>query len=110
MPNAQGPSFIWAPVIAFAIVGLLALVLRWAASGRKDSLLATRTKSGAVTDYGLLVPVATPVDLADGQRLTERLESMGIRSTLTTTHSGLRLMVFPSDAERARGALGGETA
>src|ERR1700710_2098342 len=109
MPHTPGPTLDWAPVIAFGIVGVLALVLRWAWSGRKDSLLSAPSRAGSENDYGLLVPVATPLDPADGQRLAERLESIGIRSTLTTTHSGLRLMVFPRDAGRAREALDRET-
>jgi hypothetical protein len=107
MPHASGPSPLWAPVIAFVVVGVLALILRWAWSSRPESLLSERPRAGLDTDYGLLVPVAAPIDAVDGRRLAERLDRIGVRSTLTTTASGLRLLVFPADAERARGALGG---
>ena len=108
MPDASGPSFGWAPMIAAAAVGVLALILRWAWSTKRDSLLSERPRSGPDTDYGLLIPVAAPRDDADGRRLAARLSRIGIRSTLTTTQAGLRLLVFPADAERARGVLGGE--
>jgi hypothetical protein len=107
MGQAAGPSSLWAPLIAFLVVGVLALVLRWSWS-RPRSLLAERPRTGSDTDYGLLVPVAAPVDAADGRRLAARLDGIGVRSTLTTTASGLRLLVFPADAERARGALDGD--
>jgi hypothetical protein len=105
MPHASGPSSLWAPVIAFLVVGVLALILRWAWSSRPESLLSERPRAGPETDYGLLVPVATPLDAVDGRRLAARLDEIGVRSTLTTTQSGLRLLVFPADADRARGEL-----
>src|ERR1700757_1232453 len=108
MPHAAAPSSLWAPFIAFLVVGVLALILRWAWSSRPGSLLSIRPRTGPDTDYGLLVPVAAPVDATDGRRLAARLDLIGVRSTLTATQSGLRLLVFPDDADRARGALGDE--
>jgi hypothetical protein len=92
-------------MIALLAVGVLALILRWTWSARRDSLLSERPRAGPETDYGLLVAVAAPQDAADGRRLAAQLDEVGVRSTLTTTASGLRLLVFPADAERARGAL-----
>jgi hypothetical protein len=106
MPDSAGPSLFWAPFVAFGVVGVLALILRWAWSGRKDSLLSTPARSGAEGDYGLLVPVAVPRDAQDGQRLAQQLDEHGVRNTLTTTTSGLRLLVFPDDLANARQILG----
>jgi hypothetical protein len=109
MPDTSGPSYLWGPVIAFAMVGVLALILRWTWSSRRDTLLSGRTRSGSETDYGLLIPIAAPTDLTTGRRLAARLDAIGVRNTLATTQAGLRLMVFPDDAQRARDALPGES-
>ena len=95
----------WAPFVAFGVMGVLILVLRWAYSGRRDSLLSGLTHRGRDTDYGLLVPVAAPQSQVAGVRARQRLEAAGVRATLTRTESGLRLLVFPDDLERARKIL-----
>jgi hypothetical protein len=98
----------WAPFLAFAVVGVLILVLRWAYSARRDSLLSTPVHRGRENEYGLLVPVAAPQSESSGVRARQRLEAAGIKATLTRTESGLRLLVFPDDAEAARGILSGD--
>jgi hypothetical protein len=98
----------WAPFIAFAAVGVLIMVLRWAYSTRRDSLLSTPVHRGREGEYGLLVPVATPQSQVAGVRARQRLEEAGIKATLTRTESGLRLLVFPDDLQRARQILHGE--
>jgi len=95
----------WAPFIAFAAVGVLILVLRWAYSSRRDSLLSTPGHRGRPSEYGLLVPVASPESQAAGERAGQRLEAAGIKATLTRTDSGLRLLVFPDDLPAARRIL-----
>ncbi|MGQ0464049.1 MAG: hypothetical protein ACT4QG_01895 [Sporichthyaceae bacterium] len=87
------------------MVGLLILVLRWAYSDRKDSLLARRTKTGSESEYGLLVVVARPADANAGEAQRRRLAAAGIRGTLAPTTNGLRLMVFPAEEARAREVL-----
>jgi hypothetical protein len=101
----SGHFSLWAPIVAFAVIGVLVLVLRWAYSDRKDSLLATPTQRGKPTDYGLLVPVAAPQSQSAGVRARQQLEEAGIRATLTRTESGLRLLVFPDDLDAARRIL-----
>jgi hypothetical protein len=94
-------SFLVGPAIAFAVVGLLALVLRWAFSPG-SSVVAKRPKAGAQDEYGLLVPIASPPTYIEGEVLRRTLEDAGIKVTVTTTLDGPRLLVFPEDAERAR--------
>jgi hypothetical protein len=94
-------SFLVGPTIAFIVVGLLALVLRWAFS-HGSSIVAKRPRAGTADEYGLLVPVASPPTFVEGEILRRTLEDAGIKVTVTETLDGPRLMVFPEDADRAR--------
>jgi hypothetical protein len=102
---ANSYSFLFGPVVAFALIGVLTLLLRWA-FGRGGSLIAAPPRAGAVAEYGLLVAVAAPRTSAEGEALRRTLESRGLRATLTTTVEGPRLLVFPADEPRAREILG----
>lgn len=93
------------PVVALAVVGLLALLLRWA-FGPAASLVAPPPRPGPPDAYGLLVPVAQPTDDANGAALRALLARAGVRAALVPTRDGLRLMVFPDDVSRARRLLG----
>jgi hypothetical protein len=94
-----------APLVALVAVGLLALLLRWAcAPGR--SLVARTPRRGAPTDYGLLVPVATPADMATGRAWCALLAGHGVRASLAYTQAGLRVLVWPDEADTARRLLG----
>jgi hypothetical protein len=95
----------WAPLVAFGVIGVLILVLRWAYSSRRDSLLSGLTRRGKESDYGLLVPVSAPTSQVAGEHARQRLEAAGIKATLTRTDSGLRLLVFPADLDMARKVL-----
>ena len=94
-------SFLFGPFVALVVVGVLALLLRWAFS-RGGSLVERTPRAGTSDEYGLLVPVAAPEDYASGELLRRRLEDHGVRAMLTTTSEGPRVMVFPDDADRAR--------
>ena len=96
--------FLGETLVAFGVVGILVLVLRWAFS-RGSSVVRRPPSSGRVDEYGLLVPVAAPrtYDEADVER--RALEAAGIRVNLVQTLSGPRLMVFPEDVARARAVL-----
>ena len=99
-------SYLWGPVSAFVIIGFFILVLRWAFSGQqRTSLLSRRTRSGRPDEYGLLTEIHAPGSEAEGERIRAVLGLSGIRGTLTTTASGLRVFVFPADAELARDVL-----
>jgi hypothetical protein len=96
--------FLGETLVAFGVVGVLALVLRWAFS-RGSSVVRRPASPGRVDEYGLLVPVAAPrtYDAADLER--RALEAAGIRVTLAQTLAGPRLMVFAEDVSRARAVL-----
>lgn len=94
------------PFIAFGMVGLLALVLRWAfARGR--SVVAAPPRRGRPDEYGLLVVVAEPATFVEAEVVRRRLVDAGIAATLAPTTEGPRVLVFPRDERRARELLAG---
>jgi len=100
-------SYLFGPLTAFAVVGVLMLLLRWAFGGRSTSLVARRPATGHSGDYGLLVPVASPATFVEGEMLRRTLEDAGIRATLVPTEDGPRVMVFPDSERVARAILEG---
>lgn len=104
MPAWQSYSYLFGPIVAFVVVGVLALLLRWA-FGRGGSLVARTPAAGREDEYGLLVAVAAPATYVEGEILRRRLETAGLRATLTTTSAGPRLMVWQGDERRARALL-----
>lgn len=87
------------------VVGVLALLLRWAYGGRRQSVVERRPRAGAPEDYGLMVAVASPGTFVQGEVDRQRLEAAGIRARLVTTNDGPRLMVLEEDESRARRLL-----
>lgn len=104
MPPWGSYSFFFGPVVAFLVVGLLALLLRWGWS-RGSSLVAAHPRAGGPADYGLLVAVAEPDTFIEAEALRRRLEAEGLRATLAPTTEGPRVLVFPRDAVVARSIL-----
>ena len=97
-------SYLGAPLVALALVGLLAVALRWTfARGR--SVVAPRPKVGAEDDYGMLVVVSAPPSFIEAEVHRTQLVDAGIRATLAPTADGPRVLVFPRDLERARHVL-----
>ncbi|NHC44761.1 hypothetical protein G9H72_05760 [Motilibacter sp. K478] len=92
--------------MSFVVVGILALLLRWA-FGRGKSVVARPARPGAAGDYGLLVAVAAPQTYVEGEMLRRTLDDAGLRATLATTTDGPRLMVFATDERTARRVLAG---
>jgi hypothetical protein len=90
---------------AFAVLGVLVLVLRWAFSGRRDSLLARPAKPGTADEYGLMSPIAAPKDAAEGADICELLARADIQARVVGTKDGLRVMVWADDLVRARDVL-----
>jgi hypothetical protein len=93
-----------------AVVGVLALVLRWVMPTRPTrptppSAAAARLKARRQRDYGLLVAVAAPGDETEAEYVRATLARFGIRTTLARADAGLRVLVFPEDAARARSVL-----
>ena len=97
-------SYALGPVLAFAGLGLLILLLRWAFS-RGHSVVAAPPKSGKPDDYGLLIPIASPGTYVEGEMVRRELEDAGIRATLAQTLDGPQIMVWPADEDRARRQL-----
>jgi hypothetical protein len=89
----------------FAVLGVLVLVLRWAFSSRRDSLLSRPAKTGAEHDYGLMAPLAAPKNAAEGEEICGMLRRADIRARVVSTQDGLRVMVWPEDLARARALL-----
>jgi hypothetical protein len=97
-------SYAFGPLVAFAVVGALALLLRWAFSGGR-SLVERRTRPGSEEEYGLLVSIAAPSTFIEGEVARRTLADAGLRATLATTTEGPRLMVFRRDERAARRIL-----
>lgn len=95
-------SYAFGPVVALTAIGILVVILRWAFGSRKTSVVAAAARPGTEVDYGMLVPVASPSNFVDGEILRRRLEDAGIRANLATTLDGPRVLVWPTDEQRAR--------
>lgn len=99
-------SFMFGPMVALLVVGVLALLLRWA-FGHGHSLVERRARMGTPQEYGLLVQVAAPATVIEAEIVRRRLVEAGLRATLTTTTEGPAVMVFADDAAAARALLEG---
>jgi hypothetical protein len=106
MRGWQAYEYLWGPAVAFLAVGVLILVLRWANPPRRTSLVSRTPARGRPDEYGLLVPVAEPQSAREGEAMRARLLADGIHGTLANTEAGLRVLVWPDDAARARQLLG----
>jgi hypothetical protein len=106
MRGWQDYAFLWGPAVAFTVVGILALFLRWAHSPRRSSLVARAPARGRPEEYGLLVAVAAPPSTVEGEAMLARLLAAGISATLAETEAGLRVLVWPADEPRARDVIG----
>ena len=93
-------SYLYGPIMGFAVIGLMVLILRWA-FGRGTSVVERPPQAGAPTEYGLLDPVASPATYIEAELLRQRLESARIKATVAMTNDGPRLMVWPQDKDRA---------
>lgn len=98
-------SYAFGPVIALLAIGILIVILRWAFSSKRSSVVAAASKPGNEDEYGMLTPIASPANYIDGEMLRRRLEDAGIRANLASTLDGPRVMVWPQDAQRARDVL-----
>ncbi len=94
-------SYAFGPIAAFAAVGVLVLLLRWA-FGSNRSLVEKRARSGDPEQYGLLVRVAAPPTFVEAEMMRRRLLDAGLRATLAPTTQGPAVMVFPEDVKAAK--------
>lgn len=104
MRHLAGFGFVYGPLVAFCVVGLLVLLLRWTFR-HGSSLVAPQPRAGAPDEYGLLVAVASPSSFAEAELLRARLVGRGVRATLAPTTQGPRVLVFPDEADKARALL-----
>jgi len=88
----------------FFIVGLLALILRWAYSSN-NSLVERDKKIGSDDQYGLLKVAASPKYHIEGEMLRQKLLSVGIKATLSLTNTGPKILVFEKDLKIAKATL-----
>jgi hypothetical protein len=97
-------SFVFGPLVGFLALGVFALLLRWAFTPGR-SLVARRPRVGASTEYGLLVPVATPPTVVQAEVVRRHLVAHGVRATLAPATDGPTVLVWPQDAAVARELL-----
>jgi hypothetical protein len=91
--------YVIGPLVAFGVIGVLAVILRWASGNEFSTVLPERTTS----DFGLLAPVATVEDRAVARALRELLGRAGIRATVAPAGDGwVHVLVFQDELDRAR--------
>ena len=94
------------PIIAFAVVGALGVILRWTFAS--DITKNEEQIFPNPNDYGLL-SVAAEVDSVTAARaIQHKLTAAGIRSTIAPSGTGrVRVLVFEAEIEAARRLVGG---
>ena len=88
----------------FLVVGILAIILRWAYSSN-NSLIERGKKIGSDDQYGLLKVAASPKNHIEGEMLRQKLLSVGIKATLSQTNTGPKILVFEKDLKIAKTTL-----
>lgn len=97
-------SFVYGPLMAALVIGIMILLLRWAFS-HGHSLVEKRIQPSTSDNYGMLVEVTRPISLIDGEMFKQQLQAAGIRATLALTVDGVQLMVWPRDLGKAKQIL-----
>jgi hypothetical protein len=96
--NAGSLHFLVGPAIAFVVLGLLAVFMRWAFGTGYG-----RTPTPVAEDDGLLTLIATLSRQESALALRAVLSDAGIRSTIRVpAPHRADVLVVPEDAERAR--------
>jgi len=101
-----GLDALMGPAVAFVVVALLALFMRWAFGtgyGRGTTSPRGRRPSAPAADEGLLTTIATLSREESALALRAVLSDAGIRSTVRVpAPHRADVLVFPEDAARAR--------
>jgi hypothetical protein len=105
VPSWGSYSYVYGPLVALCVIGLMMLVLRWAFGGSKSSVVERPPRRGREDQYGLLDPVASPETYIEAEICRQQLESAGIKATVALTNDGPRVMVWPEDRGRAAALL-----
>ena len=88
----------------FAVVALLALILRWAFS-QNNSLIEKDKVIGSEDQYGLLKVAHTPKNHIEGEMMRHKLIAVCIKATLSQTKDGPIILVFEKDLKIAKATL-----
>ncbi len=88
----------------FAVVALLALILRWAFS-HNNSLIEKDKVIGSEDQYGLLKVAHSPKNHIEGEMMRQKLIAVGIKATLSQTKDGPRILVFEKDLKIAKATI-----
>ncbi len=97
-------SFLYGPALAVLALAALAFVARWA-SRSGGSLIEEPSKPGTAEEYGLMIPVASPVSDRSSREVAATLRAAGVGCAEVHTTEGRRIMVWPDDVARARSVL-----
>jgi hypothetical protein len=99
LPDSGAPE-----VVAFLVVGVLAVVMRWVFKPSRPRRARPIDASDA-RELGLLTVIAT-VDRAGAAAQRSRLADAGIRASASLRRDGrFDVLVFAQDADRARELL-----
>ncbi len=94
-----------AEVVAFVVVGALAVVMRWVFKPSRPRRAVRPMDASDARELGLLTVIAT-VDRAGAAAQRSRLADAGIRASASLRRDGrFDVLVFAQDADRARELL-----
>ena len=95
-----------ADIIAFAVIGVLAIVMRWVFKPSRKQRIGERMDASDARELGLLTVIGT-FDRAGTAAQRARLAEAGIRASASLRRDGrFDVLVFTQDADRARELLG----
>lgn len=100
--------FLLGPIVAVAALGILVLLCRWVFSvdHREDRTARRLERLASAGDYGLLVPVARVRTAEDARMLRSVLADAGVRASVSDEGGAHAVLVFRTDASRARALVG----
>jgi hypothetical protein len=105
VPSWGSYSYVYGPLVALCVIGVLMLLLRWAFGGGRQSVVERPVHRGKPDQYGLLDAVASPGTYIEAEVCRQELEAAGIKATVALTNDGPRVMVWPEDLQQAKSLL-----
>jgi hypothetical protein len=102
VPGWGSYSYAFGPLVVGALLVVLVLLMRWAFSGGSSVVRRNERRPGEPGDYGLLEAVAAPRTETEAEAIRIALIGIQVHATVARTTQGLRVLVWPQDAERAR--------
>lgn len=101
-------SYLFTPIMAFLLVGVLVLILRWSHAPSRPVARRSPQALGDLRDYGVLTPVMTAATRAEAEASVQRLAAEQIPAVLATTTHGPAVLVWPADVAAAQALLLGK--